>query len=152
MKYTNKVEINLPVDQVVKLWQNHEHFDKWQTGYLKTTLLEGEASAQGSKSEILLCIKGKEMRLIQTVLISNLPEEKKILVEHEHMTNTLSTRFKELNNSRTECISETEYTKFNGLIPKVMATLFPGIFRQQSQKWLDNFKEFAENNVHLANT
>ena len=56
------------------------------------------------------------MKLLQTVLESNLPQEKKVLVEHEHMTNTMASRFRELDSDRTEYIAEIEYTKFNGSI------------------------------------
>lgn len=32
----------------------------------------------------------------------------------------------------------------NGIMPKLMAKLFPGMFKKQSQKWMDQFKEFVE--------
>jgi len=40
---------------------------------------------------------------------------------------------------------EIEYTRFNGIMPKIMAFLMPGVFKKQTQKWLDQFKMFTEN-------
>lgn len=60
------------------------------------------------------------------------------------MTNTMTSRFSELGENKTEYTAEIEYTKFNGIIPKLMSMLFPGMFKKQSQKWLEQFKSFAE--------
>ena len=61
------------------------------------------------------------------------------------MSNTQGSRFKALNDTTTLYISEVEYIKFNGLMIKLIAKLFPGKFKQQSQKWMNQFKAFAEN-------
>ena len=61
------------------------------------------------------------------------------------MDNTMTCYFTELGVNKTKYVSEIEYTAFRGFIPKAMATLFPGMFKKQVQKWLDNFKAFAEN-------
>ena len=84
------------------------------------------------------------MELFETILSLNLPEEKVALYEHIHMTNTQSSRFKSIENNRTLYTSEVEYTKFNGFLVKLMAKFFPGKFKEQSQKWMNQFKEFAE--------
>jgi len=84
------------------------------------------------------------MELIETIISNNLPDEKKALYVHEHMTNTQTTQFQELSPNQTRYISEVEYTKFNGFMPNLMAKLFPGVFKKQSQKWVNQFKAFAE--------
>ncbi len=53
-----------------------------------------------------------------------------------HMVNTQTTRFKVIEENKTQYISEVEYTKFNGIMIK---------FKEQNQKWMNQFKEFAEN-------
>ncbi len=35
-------------------------------------------------------------------------------------------------------------TRFNGFMPRLMATLMVGMFKRQKQKWLDQFKVFSE--------
>ena len=145
MKYTCTIEINLPLNKVVELWSNEAYFKHWQDGFQSITLIEGEPGTVGAKSKILLEQGKRKMELIETIISNNLPTEKKALYEHIHMTNTQTTRFEVVNPNTTRYISEVEYTKFNGFLPKLMAKLFPGMFKKQSQKWMDQFKEFAEN-------
>ncbi|WP_452223149.1 hypothetical protein [Lacinutrix chionoecetis] len=74
-----------------------------------------------------------------------MPVEKTALYEHSHMTNTQTTRFKQIDENTTQYTSEVEYIKFNGFVIKLMAKFFPSKFKEQSQKWMNQFKAFAEN-------
>jgi uncharacterized membrane protein len=71
---------------------------------------------------------------------------------HKHMDNTMTCTFKTISEHSTEYISEIEYNAFRGLMPKLLAQLFPGMFKKQLQKWLNNFKEFAERVSYLKIT
>ena len=144
MKYTCTVDINLPIDKTVELWENEANFKKWQDGFESIELLSGIPNSKGAKSRIVLGGK-RRIELVETIISSDLPNEKRALYEHMHMTNTQTTRFKEIDSNKTQYISEVEYIKFNGFLIKSMAKLFPGKFKAQSQKWMDQFKEFAEN-------
>jgi uncharacterized membrane protein len=144
MKYTNKVIINSPIDIVISLWSDPKNYPKWQSGFIKKVPLTGNPNEKGSKSEIYLNHNNKEMKLIETVIESNLPKEKMVLVEHEHMINTMKSVFVDLGGGQTEYLSEIEYVEFKTFLPKVVAYLFPGMFRKQSQQWLDQFKVFVE--------
>ncbi len=84
------------------------------------------------------------MELIETILEYNLPDEKLALYEHEHMVNTQSSRFSAIDEDHTRYTSEVNYIKFNGLLIKIIFRLFPGKLKAQSQKWMDQFKAFAE--------
>jgi uncharacterized membrane protein len=143
MKYTCTVTINAPIDKVVNLWQNEAHFKDWQDGFESIELLSGEHNAVGSKSKIVLD-DNRRIELIETILTNNLPTEKSAIYEHIHMTNTQTSRFIKVDEDTTEYSSEVEYTQFNGFMIKLMAKLFPGKFKGQSQKWMDQFKRFAE--------
>ena len=144
MKYTCSVDVDLPIEIVAELWADEKHFAKWQDGFQSIDHFEGEANAVGAKSKIFLQQGKRKMELVETIISNQLPAVKKALYVHEHMTNTQTTRFEEISTSKTRYISEVEYTQFNGLMPKLMAKLFPGMFKKQSQKWMDQFKEFAE--------
>lgn len=143
MKYSCTVIINAPIDKVVQLWEDETHFKDWQDDFKSIELIEGNIHAKGSKSKILFDGKHK-IELIETILINNLPTEKKALYEHVHMSNTQKTSFIALGDNETQYISEVEYLKFNGLIIKLMAKLFPSKFKAQSQKWMEQFKVFVE--------
>ncbi len=146
MKYTCTVDINLPIDKTVELWEDENNFKAWQDGFKSIELLSGTPNTKGAKSKIVL-EDNRRIELIETIITSDLPTEKKALYEHIHMTNTQTTRFEAIAEDKTRYISEVEYTKFNGFMIKLMAKLFPGKFKAQSQKWMDQFKDFAENNT-----
>jgi len=145
MNYKCFVDIDSPIDTVVNLWSDESHFDKWQDGFISIEHLSGEPNTAGAKSKILLREGKKSMVLIETLISNDLPKEKKALYEHIHMTNTQLTSFEPISNIKTRYISEVTYIKFNGLLPKLMSKLFPSMFKKQSQKWMNQFKEFVEN-------
>ncbi|MBC8754864.1 SRPBCC family protein [Kordia sp. YSTF-M3] len=144
MKYICSVAINAPIEKVVALWKDEASFEKWQDGFQSIQHFEGQPDAIGAKSKIIFQQGKRKLELIETILSNNLPEEKKALYEHIHMINTQTTKFEKINENQTRYISEVVYTKFNGIMPKLMAKLFPGMFKKQSQKWMDQFKKFTE--------
>lgn len=144
MKYTCTININSNINKVVELWQNEDHFAVWQDGFVKIDPVSGEPGTAGAKSKILFQQGKRKMELLETIITNDLPREKTALYEHIHMTNLQTTRFEALENNETCYISEVEYTKFVGLVPKLMARFFPGVFKKQSQKWMKQFKEFVE--------
>lgn len=145
MKYTCTIEIDAPIDKVVELWSNEDHFKEWQDGFESIEHLDGEAHIVGAKSKIILGGKVR-IELIETIISMNLPAKKVALYEHIHMNNTQASRFKAISADRTLYESEVDYTEFKGFMIKIMAKLFPGKFKAQSQKWMDQFKDFVENN------
>ncbi len=84
------------------------------------------------------------MELVETILSKDLPHEITGAYEHPHMVNTMRNRFTALDEYRTRYDADIHYTRFNGIMPRLMARFFPGMFRKQTQQWLDRFKELAE--------
>ena len=144
MKYTCTVSINAPLDAVVKLWEDESNFKYWQDDFKSIKLLSGDHHKKDSKSKIIFD-GDRRIELIETIISNNLPDEIVAIYEHIHMVNTQTSRFKKLGDNLTEYSSEVVYTKFNGLMIKLIAKLFPSKFKAQSQKWMDQFKAFAEN-------
>ena len=150
MNYRCSVDIDLGIETVAKLWADERHFKAWQDGFQSIERLTGSPGAVGATSKIVYQQGSQRIELTETILSNNLPEEKKALYEHVHMTNTQITRFERITETKTRYISEVEYTKFKALMPKLMAKIFPGMFRKQSQKWMNQFKAFAESNRHTS--
>lgn len=147
MKFTCSAQINLAKKDVIEYWQDERSLAKWQDGFLKIEHLEGEPGKNGAKSKLYYRQGKREMELLETIIANNLPDENTAQYEHTHMTNIMTTRFVPLEENRTRYEVEIEYTKFNGLMPKLLAKLFPGMFIKQSQKWVNQFKDFAESKV-----
>ncbi len=150
MKFTCSVEIDLPIKKVIELFDNPENLIEWQDGFVAIERINGIPGELGSKSRLIYMMRNKEMELIETIKVKKLPEEMIGLYEHKHMVNTMTTRFKEISPNKTKYESEIEYTKFNGFVPKLMAFLMPGVFKKQTQKWLNQFKAFAEREAGIG--
>ena len=56
----------------------------------------------------------------------------------------MSNQFIAIDDMSTRYDAEINYIKFNGFMVKAMVFLFPGMFKRQVQKWLNQFKSFAE--------
>lgn len=143
MKFTCTVDINQSLEKTVSLWENEANFKEWQDGFESIEHISGTPNTVGAKSKIILSGK-RRVELLETIISYDLPNEKTALYEHIHMTNIFTARFKALSENKTQYTCDIEYTKFNGFVIKLMARLFPNMFKKQSQKWLDQFKAFAE--------
>lgn len=144
MKITCSADINVPIDNAVELFSNTDNLKKWQDGFQTLTHLSGEPGKPGAKSEIIFINKGHIIKLSETIQVANLPKEWTALYEHSHGANTNSSTFEKLSDKTTRYSMTTESIHIIGLLPKIMAALMPGMFKKHTQKWVDNFKAFAE--------
>ena len=144
MKFTCSVEIERPIEDVVRLFDNVENLKEWQDGFVRYEHLSGTPGAPGAKAKLIYKSGKHTMELFETITVKNLPREFSGIYEHKHMINTITNSFTPLGSNKTRYDAELEYTKFIGIVPKLMGLLMPGKFKKQTQKWLDQFKEFAE--------
>jgi uncharacterized membrane protein len=144
MEFTCTVDIDAPRERVVAIFQDPENLKYWQEGFISAEHLEGEKGRTGAISRLRYKMGKREMDLMETILKNDLPHEFVGLYVHEHMSNTMTNTFKELPNGHTRYTAHLHYTEFHGFMIKVMAFLFPGMFKRQVQKWLDRFKVFVE--------
>ncbi len=144
MKFTCSTEINKSRDTVVKYFADPQYLPEFQDGFVSKELLSGNAGENDAVSKMTYLHKGRDMILTETVLGNDLPTEFLAHYHHKHMDNTMRCIFAELDENRTLYSTEIHYKTFRGVMPRLMAFLFPGMFKKQFQKWLDNFKHFVE--------
>ena len=145
MKFTCSVEIDLQKDKVVTLWKDPENLKHWQDNFKGFEHLSDNPESVGAKSMLYYNMKGgKTMELEETILEWNMPHAMEGEYVHRHMTNRMRNTFQELGPEKTVWTADITYTKFNGLFMKLFAMVGKGMFRKQTQKWLNQFKEFAE--------
>lgn len=146
MKFTVTITINKAREKVVEEFSNPKNLKNWQNGFLRIEPLEGEPGKTGSTSNMFYKQGNGEMVLKETILENNLPDFFKGLYEHKHMVNTMESIFTELSPTETQYETRIEYTEFIGFVPKLLAKLFPGMFKKQVLKWMTNMKNFIEKN------
>lgn len=141
MKFSYSVDINAPREKVVELFNNVEHYPNWFASFVSYEQLSGNYAEVGAKARVMF---KNNMEITETILVNNLPEEKTMLSEHKHMTNTMKNTFDVLSDTQTRYTVEIEYTKFVGFMPKLMSKFLPSIFKNGTKKMIEAFKQFVE--------
>ena len=142
MKYTNEIEINLPIDRVITLFDNPDNMKHWQPGLQSFEHISGTPGQVGAKSRLRYKMGNREIEMIETILKRDLPHSFDGTYEAKGVYNVISNKFIPLGPNKTKWVTETEF-KFSGFM-KLMGWLMPGAFKKQSQQYLDKFKAFAE--------
>lgn len=142
MKYTTEIEINKPIDEVVALFDNPDNMGEWMEGLQSFEPISGTPGQPGAKSRLKFKMGKREVEMIETITVRNLPEEFTGTYEADGVFNVVKNRFVKLAPDRTKYITEQEF-QFRGWM-KLLGLLMPGAFKKQSRKYQADFKQFAE--------
>lgn len=152
MQYTIEIEINLPRDQVVALFDSTENLFKWLEGLQSFEHISGEPGHPGAKSKIVMQSGKRTYEMIETVTVRNLPEEFSGTYDAKGVHNIVRNHLIDLGNGRTKWVTENEFL-FKGIFMRIIGFLMKGAFVKQSRKYMLDFKAFAEEgrDVNAAN-
>lgn len=142
MKYTNEITLNLPAKKAADLFVEAENFSKWQPGFIKYENVSGEHGEPGSVTKLWFKMGKREMIMTEKTISNNLPESIVFEYSTKSVRNIVETHFKAIEGNKTKCITENEFN-FGGVM-KLMGWLMPGAFKKQTQKYMEEFKAFAE--------
>ncbi len=144
MKFKGFKDINQNIDKLAELFADPNNLKEYQDGFISKELLSGEEGEDGAVSKMYFKHGKRDMELIETITANKLPNSFEASYHHKHMDNTMKCTFTALDNNKTRYEYEFEYTRINWFMPKLIAILFPGMYRKQGEKWMNQFKEFAE--------
>ena len=144
MKFSCSIIINQPIDKVAALFADPAKLKEYQKDFIRKELISGNPGQEGAVSKMYYKQGKGTMELTETILLNNLPDEFLGSYRHKHMDNTMKSTFTALSDHQTRFDTEIEYTAFRGFFAKMLAFLFPGMFKKQVQTWLSNFKTYAE--------
>ena len=143
MKYTTEIEINLPRKRVIELFDNPDNITKWQSGLISFEHVEGEAGQEGAKSNLKYKMGKREIEMVETITKRNLPDEFFGTYETKGVWNEVKNYFTSESENTTKWRLDTEF-KGTGFM-KIMMYFAPGMFKKQTLKTMNDFKNFAEN-------
>ena len=149
MKYTSEITINLPREQVIKKLDNPENMKHWQRGLISYKVSGNTPGKEGAKMELEYQMGKRNMKLTETIIKNNFPEEFNAHYDAKGVHNIQNNTFEKVDENTTKWVSETEF-QFSGFGMKVMGFLMPGAFKKQSKKYLMDFKNFAENGISVT--
>ncbi len=142
MKYTTDIEIEKPIEKVIELFDNPDNMSKWMEGLQSFEHLSGTPGQPGAKSKLKFKMGKREVEMIETITVRNLPDEFSSTYEAKGVFNIVKNRFEKLSDTKTKYITDNEF-QFKGFM-KLIAFFMPGAFQKQSYKYLELFKSFAE--------
>lgn len=145
MKYAGYLDINKPLQEVAAFFADSKNQKLWQDGFVKKEQISGDDRENGAVIKLFYKFRNRNMILTETVTSNNLPQSFEATYHHRHMDNTMKCTFTPINQENTRYHYEFEYTRVSWIMPKLMAILFPGIYRKQGEKWMQQFKSAVEN-------
>ena len=142
MKYNVEITLNLPRQRVIELFDSTENLYKWQPGLMSFDHLSGDPGEEGAKSKLKYKMGNREIEMIETITVKNLPDEFSGTYEAKGVWNEVKNYFHEMDENTTKWVSKNEF-RCSGFM-KVFAFFMPGSFKKETLKYLQQFKEFAE--------
>ena len=142
MKYTVEIEINLPREKVIELFDSTENMKKWQCDLVSFTHKSGEPGQVGAISELVYQMGKRRIDVVETITKRDLPDEFFGTYEAKGVWNEIKNYFSNKDENTTIWKLESEFVG-KGFM-KIMMALMPGAFKKQTLKFMNNFKEFAE--------
>ena len=146
MKYTVEIVIDLNIDHVTQLFDSSEDLKKWQSELVSFEHLTGRPGQPGAKSKLVYQMGKQQIEMIETITLRNLPFEFHSSYEANGVFNTIKNRFEYLEFSKTKWTSENEF-QFSGML-KLTSFFTKSSFPKQTLKFMQQFKEYAENIQH----
>lgn len=142
MRYTVSIEINAPIDEVVRRFDNPDNLREWMPGLVSFEHMEGTPGEPGAKSKMVFQMGKRRIEMIETVTERNLPSRFAGTYEAKGVYNEVGNSFSAID-ANTTIYSSDQYFDFKGAM-KIIGWLFPGAFKKQSLKYLQDFKQFVE--------
>ena len=146
MKFQCSVIINKPKALVAELLNDPKNLGEWQDGFISYEHLTGDPGETGATALMKYDMKGRKLDLTETILENGMPDFFKAKYSCDPTENFLTLKISEIDANKTRIVEDIEYTRLSGILLKVMAFVLPNMFKNQAQKWLDQFKAFVERN------
>lgn len=142
MKIMTETTINLPRARVLELFGDPANLKKWQPDLLSFESVSGTPRQPGAKSRLKYKMGSRDVEMIETITVRNLPEEFSATYEAKGVFNIVKNYFTAPTANTTHWVCENEF-QMTGFM-KLIGWLMPGTFKKESQKYVDQFTAFAE--------
>jgi hypothetical protein len=142
MRYTISNIINKPLDEVITKFKDIEGAKEWMEGLKNYTHTGGTPGEVGGKTDFVFVHKGKEMIISETILEQNFPHQIKFAYQSPMGKNEVEMLFEELSDGTVKQTNNS-YFELKGMM-KLFGFLMKGMFKKQSYKYLNGFKDYAE--------
>ena len=144
MKYDCTIDIHLPRERVITLFDDPANLKRWQPTLRSFEKLDGVPGTVGARSKLTYKKGARDMVMIETVTVRDLPNRFAGTYTMDGVWNTVDNRFTEVNDEQTRWDAAVEF-RFTNPVLTLLGWVIPGMFKNQTQKFMKQFKDFAEN-------
>lgn len=149
MKYSKEIIIDLPREEVIAKMEDPNNFKHWQKGFISYAHISGEAGKEDARSKLKYKMGKRNIEMVETIEKNNLPSKLFVSYDAKGVFNRQKNYFEEVESNSTKWISDNEF-ECSGFM-KIIAFLMPGSFKNQTYKYMKDFKAFAENGTSVLN-
>ncbi|WP_418513669.1 SRPBCC family protein [Corallibacter sp.] len=150
MKYTTEIIIKLSLSEFIKKLNSPENMKHWQEGLIDYEHISGIPGQIGSKMRLNYKLGNRSMELVETILHTKLPNELHLTYDSKGMHNVQENYFEETSDGFTKWTSKSEFIPTTFML-RMVTLVIPSAFKKQTKKYMQNFKNFAENGISVAN-
>lgn len=150
MKYTTEIKVDVPLNEFIKKIDNSDNLKHWQRGLVSVEHISGDPGRLGAKMKLNFKFGNRKMEIIETITKRNLPFQFHCNYKTKTMRNVQENYYEKTSDGLTKWTSKSEYIPLN-LSMRLMLFFMPNTFKKQSQKYMQDFKNFAENGTSVAN-
>lgn len=150
MKYTTEIVVKLPLEVVIKKFDNLENMKHWQRGLIAAEHISGSPGMFGAKMKLTYKMGKRYFELIETIIHRDLPYEFHATYTTKGMHNIQKNYFESTSNGHTKWTSKSEFIPL-GFTMRLLANIMPSAFKKQTLQYMKDFKKFAENGSSVTN-
>ena len=143
MKYAFEIEIDVPYRVMIQLLEDPANLPSWQPELTSHTLLAGTQGQVGAQSKLTYSMNGRPMEITELVTVRDLPNERSSRYDAPGMIMHVTSRFADIGPESTFWRHESEI-EFTNFLTRLVAFFMPDVFRNQSWRYMNLFKRFAE--------
>lgn len=148
MKFSTKITIDLPVDNVIELLGDDKNLVHWQRGLKSFEHLSGVPNSVGSKMKLNYVFGYKKMSLLKTITKQQPHKSIHFQFDMKGIHFLQENTFVAINDDQTEWLVDNKFIPTN-LVSQIMVLFSPGDFKNQVNMYMADFKKFAEHGTSV---
>lgn len=143
MQYRLEIDIDRPRAHVVELFLDPGHLQAWQPDLVSFEPIAGaDPRAVGARNRQVHRMGKREVEMVETITEHDYPERFAAIFEADKVWNLIENQFTEQGPDRTHWVLDCEF-KCGGMV-RILAFLFPSMFRKETMKFMRMFKDYVE--------
>jgi len=149
MKYTTEIRIEVPLNTFINKIDNFDNIKHWQLGLESVEHISGDPGQLGAKMKLNFLFGNRKMEIIETITKRNLPHEFHTNYTTKTMRNVQENYYEKTSDGFTKWTSKNQFVPLNFTM-RLMLFFMPRTFKKQTQKYMQDFKNFAENGTSFV--